>query len=133
MPGSTPTLRDMVQDALDRGQTLDQLEERAVDPVTGKRASRAFLSRVKRDDVDRMPNDYHLRAIAVALGKPYEVIRRAAIAQWLPAEEVGSDNNAVERALLEQASRLEREAQELRRLASGQPGPGEAAAGRESA
>lgn len=87
MPSSTPTLRDMVQDALDRGQTYKQLAERAVDPETSQRASPALLNDIVRGNVTRAPTVAHLRAIAAALAKPYEAVRRAAIAQWLPADE----------------------------------------------
>lgn len=86
MPEQPPTLRDMINDAIDAGRTLDQLEKIAIDPASGKKASRALLSRLRRGEVDRIPYDYHLRAIAVALGKPYETVRRAAIAQWLPLD-----------------------------------------------
>lgn len=129
MPASTPTLRDMVNGARDRGQTYKQLAERAIDPETGQRASLAFLNDIARGKVDRMPYDYHLRALAAALGVPYEHVRQAAIRQWVPPDAPGQ----VERAMLDQASRLEQEAQELRRLAGGRPDPGDAAAGRESA
>lgn len=111
MPGSTPTLRDMVQDALDRGQTLEQLESKAVDPVTSTRASKSLFSRIKRNEVDRVPNDYHLRGIAVALGTPYEVVRRAAIAQWLPAEDGTSTEEELRselRRMREAAERMEK-------------------------
>lgn len=133
MPTSTPTLRDMIQGALDRGQTYEQLEKRAIDPQTKEPVSRSMMNNIVNRKVGRMPYDYHLRAIAAALEQPYETVRRAAIAQWLPADVEGADNSAVERALLDQAKRLEREAEELRRLAGGQPGPGESAAERETA
>lgn len=103
MPGSPPTLRDMVQDALDRGQTLEQLESKAVDPQTHKRTSKSFFSRIKRDEVDRVPTDYHLRGIAAALGAPYEAVRRAAIAQWLPG---GDDSDGELREQVQHLSEL---------------------------
>jgi hypothetical protein len=112
MPGSTPTLRDMVQGALDRGQTLEQLESKAIDPRTGKRASKSLLSRIKRNELDRTPSDFHLRAIAVALGTPYDAVRRAAINQWLPAEEEGSGEEellAELRRMREAAERMEKQ------------------------
>lgn len=95
MPGSTPTLRDMVNGARDRGLTYRQLAERAVDPETGQKASFALLNDLARNKVDRMPYDYHLRAIAAALGEPYERVRQAAIRQWVPPEDGENDTQAL--------------------------------------
>lgn len=117
MPGSTPTLRDMVLAALNAGQTLDDLEDRAVDPQTGERSgSRSFFSRLKNGGVDRMPKPGHLRGIAAALGRPYEEVRQAAIAQWLPAEDAAAADNG---ALLREAERLADEVAKLRQIAEG--------------
>lgn len=109
MPPSTPTLRDMVKEAR-RSLTLDQLAERAVDPESGERASRGLLYDLERGAVNRPPTG-HLRAIAVALGKPYEVVRRAAIAQWLPAEDGTSTEEELRselRRMREAAERMEK-------------------------
>lgn len=140
MPGnSTPTLlRDMVQDALDRGQTYRQLAERAIDPETKQTASFSMLNDIARGNVKRAPSIAHLRAIAAALGKPLEAVRQAAINEYLPTEAEGAQapadpESAAEHALLEQARQAEQLAQELRRLAAGTPGPGESATERESA
>lgn len=86
MPEQAPTLRDMIKASVDRGLTYEQLSKRAVDEETGRRASPALLNNIANDKVDRMPYDYHLRAIALGLGVPYERVRQAAIAQWLPPE-----------------------------------------------
>lgn len=112
MPSSSPTLRDMVNEARDHGQTYKQLAARAIDPETGQRASLSLIHDLARDKVDRMPYDYHLRAIAVALSKPYEQVRRAAIAQWLPADDGSADAERDElvtqlRQLRELADRVE--------------------------
>jgi len=101
MPAS-PTLRDMVKDALDSGQTYTQLAERAIDPQTGQKASLALLNDIGRGKVGRMPYDYHLRAVAAALQKPYEAVRRAAIAEWVPAEGVDGEREE----LLEEARQI---------------------------
>jgi hypothetical protein len=95
MPEQPPTLRDMLKAARDRGQTYEQLEAFAIDPETGERASRSLLNNIVLDKVDRMPYDYHLRAIAAALKVPYETVRRAAITQWIPS---GSIDGAGDRA-----------------------------------
>ena len=136
MPASNPTLRDMVQDAVDRGQTLEQLESNAVDPVTGKRASKSLFSRIKRGEVDRVPNDFHLRAIAAALGRPYELVRQAAIVQWLPAEDgAATDDESLLREMKRLADEGERIRQQAARLIerAEQQGAGEEPTERETA
>lgn len=111
MPASTPTLSDMVKEALDRGQTYDQLAERAIDPDSGEKASRGLLYDLSRGTVRRVPTEGHLRAVAIALGKPYETVRRAAIAQWLPAEDGASTEEELRselRRMRESAERIEK-------------------------
>jgi transcriptional regulator with XRE-family HTH domain len=133
MPGSTPTLRDMVQDAFDRGLTLEQLEARAVDPKTGQRASRALISRLRRGEVDRMPYKHHVRAIAAAIGKPSMAVRDAAIAEWMPEDEFEQAATPSPSALLEEAGRLAVQVVQLTREAErqmateGKPGERETA------
>lgn len=115
MPEQPPTLRDMVKDALDRGQTYTQLAERATDPQTGQKASIALLNDIGRDKVGRMPYDYHLRAIAVALRKPYKDVRQAAINQWLPAEAGAATDDE---SLLREMRRLADEGERIRQQAA---------------
>jgi len=91
MPEQAPTLRDMINDALTSGVTYRQLESRAVDPQSGKSASRAVFNDIVLGKIDRMPYDYHLRAIAAGLGVPYERVRQAAIRQWVPPEDGAVD------------------------------------------
>jgi hypothetical protein len=86
MPEQSATLRDMIQDALDNGVSYRDLESRAVDPETGETASRAVFHDTVSGKLKRMPFDYHLRAVAAALSVPFEQVRQAAIAQWLPQE-----------------------------------------------
>jgi transcriptional regulator with XRE-family HTH domain len=131
MPGSTPTLRDMVIQAR-RSLTLDQLAERAYDPESGETASRGLLYDLERGAVNRPPVG-RLHAIAAALGKPYEVVRQAAIAQWLPAEDAHAEQSPAEREILEKVDRAAAELQELSRMLGGKPGPGESATERETA
>lgn len=118
MPEQSPTLRDMIQEALDNGVTYRELEARATDPQTGKTASRSIFFDTVNGKLDRMPYEHHLRAVAAALRKPYDTVRRAAIAQWLPpagaSSEMGSpdseDLEAKIDRLLEQVHRLQGEA-----------------------
>lgn len=105
MPSSPPTLRDMVQAEHDRGQTYKQITARAIDPVTGAPASHGLIYDLANDNVNRVPTVPHLRAVAAALRVPYETVRRAAIAQWLPAEDA-TDPEAIREEVIGEARRL---------------------------
>jgi hypothetical protein len=83
MPEQPPTLRDMIQEALDAGRTLRDLEARAVDE-RGNAAKKDTIRKIANGLIDRMPLESHLRGIAASLGIPYERVRQAAINQWLP-------------------------------------------------
>lgn len=87
MPEQSATLRDMIQKALDGGETYRSLANRAVDPLTKKTASYGLISNIMLKETRSAPDPSHLRAIAVALRVPYESVRQAAIAQWLPVLE----------------------------------------------
>lgn len=87
MPEQAPTLRDMINDALSGGTTYRELEARAVDPESNKRASRSIFNDIATGKLDRMPHVDHLRAIAAGLGVPYERVRQAAIRQWVPGDD----------------------------------------------
>lgn len=121
MPEQSPTLRDMIQSAFDNGATFRKLETRAVDPETGQTASRAVFSDILHGKAGRMPLDYHLRAIAAAIGKPYEEVRQAAITEWLPPEQERRERNESTREevgdLLTEARRLIALADEIDRRA----------------
>jgi transcriptional regulator with XRE-family HTH domain len=84
MPEQAPTLRELIQDALDHGVTLRELADRAVDPETAETVSKDTINKIALGRINRMPYESHLRAIANALRISYEHVRRAAIAQWLP-------------------------------------------------
>jgi hypothetical protein len=115
VPEQSTTLRDMIQAALDDGVTYRELEARAVDPQTGKTASRSMFFDTANGKLDRMPYEHHLRAMAAALQQPYAVVRRAAIALWLPAETEESDQQLRARIdeLQARAQQLQQEAAEL--------------------
>lgn len=82
-----PTLSDMIKAAADSGLTYLQLQERSIDPHDGAVGiSAAQLNRIANGNANRIPDANQLRAIATALRQPYERVRQAAIAQWLPAE-----------------------------------------------
>lgn len=123
MPEQSPTLRDMIQSALDDGATFRSLEARAIDEETGKTASRTLFSDIVHGKADRVPLDYHLRAVAAALGIEYEKVRRAAIDQWIPPEDARrarKESNREEiRELLTQARQLIAKADEIERRGQG--------------
>lgn len=123
---SPPTLRDMVKAARDRGQTLRQLAQRAIDPETGQTASYSLFFDIEHGKLSRAPAIEHVRAIAVALNQPFEAVRQAAIREYLP-EKIDAD------ALLERARQLSAEAERLTGIAERQTGAGEKPAARESA
>lgn len=110
MPSSQPTLRDMIQEALDNGATYRELEARAIDPVTGNTASRSVFFDTVNSKLDRMPYEHHLRAIAAGLRVPYERVRQAAIRQWVPPEDgtaTSIDDEDDRARLIEEIKRLQ--------------------------
>jgi hypothetical protein len=113
MPEQSTTLRDMIQNALDRGDTYRKLAARAIDPITGETASYGLFNNIVLGKTRTAPEPYHLRAIAAALGTTYETVRQAAITQWLPAEEPAAskaDERQRAREQAEQAQAIAREA-----------------------
>lgn len=111
MPEQSPTLRELIQNALDGGAAYRQLEMRATDPETGETASRAIFLDTVSGKLDRMPREHHLRAVAAALRLPYERVRLAAIEQWLPA--AGRSRNTEREALREKVRELQEQARRL--------------------
>lgn len=96
-------LSALVRAALDTDASLRDLEKRAIDPLTGQRARKDLIRKLAANEVDRMPYDYHLRAVAAALNLPYKRIREAAVAQWLPL----TTTDKAERAEVEYRATLE--------------------------
>lgn len=106
MPEQSTTLRDMIQSALDGGETYRSLAARAVDPVTGKTASYGLINNIVLGNTRSAPEPHHLRAIAAALRVPYERVRQGAIAQWLPAgDEEDAGDDLTDAQFLEEAKR----------------------------
>lgn len=85
MPEQAPTLRDMIEKAIADGRTLRDLEARAIDEH-GNRIRKDTIRKIRHGLIERMPLEGQLRAIAVALGIPYERVRQAAILQWVPPD-----------------------------------------------
>jgi hypothetical protein len=85
MPEQAPTLRDMIEKAIANGRTLRELEARAIDEQ-GNTIGKDTIRKIRHGLVDRMPLERNLRAIAAALEVPYERVRQAAIAEWVPPD-----------------------------------------------
>lgn len=110
MPQQQPTLRDMILKAVASGTSYKQLAESATDPETGKVASHSFLNDLANGNVNRIPEPKNLRAIAAGLGVPYERVRKAAIAQWLPpTSDADIDTDAEREAQIAELKRLRAE------------------------
>jgi len=77
------TLTQMVREANASGRSFDALAAAAIDPVTQRRASKAWLVKLARGGVTRMPDLDLLRAVAAMLRKPVMVIQQAAAHEWL--------------------------------------------------
>lgn len=103
MPEQAPTLRDMIKEAAGSGLTYDQLAQRA--KRRGAKTSGSYLNNIVLGNVSRLPTPENLRGIAWALDVPYERVRQAAIAQWLPAEDASADRDGRSDAELAQEMR----------------------------
>lgn len=106
MPEQSTTLRDMILEARDGGETYRGLAARAIDPVTGETASYGLINNIVLGKNRAMPEAAHLRAIAAALRVPYEQVLQAALAQWYPAEERAQNDHETTAQLVADAERL---------------------------
>lgn len=79
-------LSQLIQDALDKGDSYQRLADRAVDPETGETVSKPYLQRVVKNPPANPPTPAMMRAIATALGKPFRRIQEATAKQWLQYE-----------------------------------------------
>lgn len=87
MPEQPPTLSDMIKKEHERGVRYDELAERTADPTGKPRISKSQLNKIANGEKTPLPNETQLRGIAAALQLPYDLVRRAAINQWLPADD----------------------------------------------
>ncbi|MEV4784089.1 hypothetical protein AB0K53_01295 [Streptomyces tuirus] len=91
-PGSaeqTPAagaLSQLIQEALDKGESYGRLADKAVDPETGETVSKPYLQRVVKNPPANPPTVPMMRAIAATLGKPFERVQEATARQWLQYE-----------------------------------------------
>jgi len=82
--GDATALRDLIIDANGPGESFRSLAARAIDPITGTKVSLNYLGKLARGEVDRMPSEGHLGALAAAFKLDYEIVRRAALLQYKP-------------------------------------------------
>lgn len=86
--GASPidALSQLIQEALDGGESYQRLADRAVDPETGETVSKPYLQQIVKTPPANPPTPARMRAIAAALGKPYRRIQEATAKQWLQYE-----------------------------------------------
>ncbi|MGQ3551763.1 hypothetical protein [Streptomyces rochei] len=85
-PTPTGALSQLIQEALDDGESYGRLAERAIDPETGETVSKPYLQRVVKNPPSNPPTVPMMRAIAAALGKPFTRVQEATASQWLQYE-----------------------------------------------
>ena len=130
-PAPIGALSQLIQEALDEGNSYQRLADRAIDPETGETVSKPYLQRVVKNPPANPPTPQMMRAIAAALDKPFRRIQEATAQQWLQYEatELAGYGNTVRiivghlagmpesekrkwQAMIEAAERAEREAGE---------------------
>ncbi|WP_369274453.1 hypothetical protein AB5J55_35040 [Streptomyces sp. R11] len=79
-------LSQLIQDALDKGDSYQRLADRAVDPESGETVSKPYLQRIVKNPPANPPTVPMMRAIAAALGKRFSLIQEATAKQWLQYE-----------------------------------------------
>lgn len=79
-------LSQLIQEALDKGDSYQRIADRALDPETGETVSKPYLQRVVKNPPTNPPTVPMMRAIAAALGKPFARIQEATAKQWLQYE-----------------------------------------------
>lgn len=76
-------LSQLIRAANDRGDSYQQLADRATDPETGETVSKPYLQKLATGGVTTAPSSARLRAVAAALRLPLTVVQRAAAVQYL--------------------------------------------------
>jgi len=85
-PALIDALSQLIQEALDKGDSYGKLAARAIDPETGETVSKAYLQRVVKNPPVNPPSVPMMRAIATALRKPFRHVQEATARQWLMYE-----------------------------------------------
>ncbi|MFI9344997.1 hypothetical protein ACIG0D_27580 [Streptomyces sp. NPDC052773] len=84
--GPRGALSQLIQDANDRGLSYAKMSERAVDPDTGMKLSKAYLQRLVTNPPANAPSPKQLKAVANALSVSLRRVKAAAAEQWLEYE-----------------------------------------------
>jgi len=82
-PAPIGALSQLIQEALDKGESYQRLADRAIDPESGGTVSKPYLQRVVKNPPTNPPTVPMMKAIAAALGKPFERVQEATAKQWL--------------------------------------------------
>ncbi|MBA2951650.1 hypothetical protein [Streptomyces himalayensis] len=82
-PKPIGALSQLIQEALDKGDSYAKLAERAIDPETGETVSKPYLQRIVKNPPANPPTPPMMGAIAAALGKPLRHVKEATAKQWL--------------------------------------------------
>lgn len=85
-PSTMGALSQLIQEALDKGDSYQRLADRAIDPESGETVSKPYLQRVVKNPPANPPTVPMMKAIAAALGKPFKRIQAAVAEQWLQYE-----------------------------------------------
>src|SRR5690348_5451177 len=74
-PSPAGALSQLIQEALDKGDSYQRLADRAIDPGTGETVSKPYLQRIVKTPPANPPTPPMMGAIAAALGKPVRRIQ----------------------------------------------------------
>lgn len=82
-PAPIGALSQLIQEALDKGDSYQRIADRAIDPDSGETVSKPYLQRVVKNPPANPPTVPMMKAIAAALGKPFHRVQEAVAKQWL--------------------------------------------------
>jgi hypothetical protein len=82
-PSAVGALSQLIQEALDKGDSYQRLADRAIDPETGETVSKPYLQRIVKSPPANPPTPPMMGAIATALNKPLRRVQEATAQQWL--------------------------------------------------
>jgi hypothetical protein len=86
-PGSTKPLSRLVKEHLESsGQSLRELAERCHEPQGDRTLLHSWIDQLAHGRMARAPELWRLRALAVGMGVPLQVLTELAANQWLGVE-----------------------------------------------
>jgi hypothetical protein len=83
VPSPAGALSQLIQEALDQGDSYQRLADRAVDPDSGETVSKPYLQRIVKNPPANPPSVPAMKAIAAALRVPFRRVQEATARQWL--------------------------------------------------